>query len=47
MKAKMKIKYRKLWLFMIGAARPSDMEAYYSPEEQRQYGVVGIELLAE
>ncbi len=28
----------------IGAARPSDMEAYYSPAEQARCGVVGIEL---
>ncbi len=25
-------------------AKPSDMEEYYSAEEQRKYGVVGIEL---
>ena len=25
-------------------ASPKDMEAYYSPEKQRKYGVVGIEL---
>ena len=25
-------------------ARPSDMEAYYSKEEQEKYGVLGIEL---
>ena len=25
-------------------AKPSDMEQYYSEEEQRQYGVVGIEI---
>ena len=29
----------------IGTAHPSDMEAYYSPEEQKKYGVVGIELI--
>lgn len=28
----------------IDTARPSDMEQYYSAEEQRKYGVVGIEL---
>lgn len=28
----------------IESAHPSDMEAYYSLEEQRKYGVVGIEL---
>ncbi|MBR5858722.1 MAG: ASCH domain-containing protein [Clostridia bacterium] len=28
----------------IGTAHPSDMEQYYSAEEQRKYGVVGIEL---
>ena len=28
----------------IGTAHPSDMEAYYSAEEQKKYGVVGIEL---
>ena len=28
----------------IAAAKPSDMEAYYSAEEQKQYGVVGIEI---
>ena len=28
----------------VDTARPSDMEAYYSVEEQRKYGVVGIEL---
>ena len=28
----------------IADAKPSDMEAYYSIEEQKQYGVVGIEL---
>ena len=27
-----------------GKALPSDMEAYYSPEEQEKYGVVGIEI---
>ena len=25
-------------------AQPSDMEAYYSSEEQEKYGVLGIEL---
>jgi len=28
----------------VGNAKPSDMEQYYSVEEQRKYGVVGIEL---
>ena len=28
----------------VGTAHPSDMEQYYSAEEQRKYGVVGIEL---
>ena len=28
----------------LAAADPKDMEAYYSPEEQARYGVVGIEL---
>ena len=28
----------------IASAHPSDMEQYYSAEEQKQYGVVGIEL---
>ena len=28
----------------IDTAHPSDMEAYYSVEEQNKYGVVGIEL---
>ena len=28
----------------IDRAHPSDMEQYYSVEEQKQYGVVGIEL---
>ena len=28
----------------IAAASPKDMEAYYSPGEQRKYGVVGIRL---
>lgn len=28
----------------LKTASPKDMEAYYSPEKQRQYGVVGIEL---
>ena len=27
----------------LSAARPEDMELYYSPEKQKQYGVVGIE----
>ena len=28
----------------ISTAHPSDMEQYYSVEEQRKYGVVGIEI---
>lgn len=28
----------------LADARPEDMEAYYSPEKQAQYGVVGIEM---
>ena len=28
----------------IEAASAKDMQAYYSPEEQKQYGVVGIEI---
>ena len=28
----------------VNTAHPSDMEQYYSAEEQKQYGVVGIEL---
>ena len=28
----------------IDRAHPSDMEQYYSPEAQKRYGVVGIEL---
>ena len=28
----------------VDTAQPSDMEAYYSTEEQQKYGVVGIEL---
>ena len=28
----------------IGAASAKDMQAYYSPEEQKRYGVVGIEI---
>ena len=28
----------------VDSAKPSDMEQYYSIEEQNQYGVVGIEL---
>jgi len=28
----------------VATARPSDMAQYYSPEEQAQYGVIGIEL---
>lgn len=28
----------------VEQAQPSDMEAYYSAEEQQKYGVVGIEL---
>jgi len=30
----------------IDTAHPSDMEQYYSAQEQKQYGVVGIELLS-
>lgn len=29
----------------VDKAHPSDMEAYYSAEQQKQYGVVGIELM--
>ena len=28
----------------VNEAKPSDMEEYYSIEEQRKYGVVGIEI---
>ncbi len=28
----------------VNKAQPSDMEQYYSAEEQKKYGVVGIEL---
>ena len=28
----------------LPGASPTDMDAYYSPEEQKYYGVVGIEL---
>ena len=28
----------------VDKAHPSDMEAYYSAEEQKKYGVVGIEI---
>ena len=28
----------------VDTAHPSDMEAYYSAEQQQKYGVVGIEL---
>lgn len=28
----------------VDTAHPADMEQYYSPEEQKKYGVVGIEL---
>lgn len=28
----------------LATASPSDMEAYYTPEKQRQYGVLGIEI---
>ena len=28
----------------VGSAAPSDMEQYYSAEQQNQFGVVGIEL---
>ncbi len=43
--------YRTLPLLQCGyrledvdKATPADMEAYYSPEQQTQYGVVGIEI---
>ena len=29
----------------LAGASPSDMERYYAPEEQKKYGVVGIELV--
>ncbi|WP_295127382.1 ASCH domain-containing protein [Ruminococcus sp.] len=29
----------------IANASPADMEGYYSPERQREYGVAGIELM--
>lgn len=28
----------------ISTARPDDMDVYYSPEKQRKYGVLGIEI---
>ena len=28
----------------ISTAKPEDMDAYYSPEQQKKYGVVGIEI---
>ena len=28
----------------IGTAHPRDMEAYYSADQQKKYGVIGIEL---
>ena len=28
----------------ISAAKPKDMDAYYTPEQQEKYGVVGIEI---
>ena len=28
----------------VGTASPKDMETYYSPEKQKQYGVVGIRI---
>ena len=31
----------------VSSAKPDDMDAYYSKEEQRQYGVVGIRLKKE
>ena len=31
----------------VDRAHPSDMEQYYSAEEQKKYGVVGIELLLD
>lgn len=46
--------YRSLPLLQCGyteetvkTASPSDMEAYYSVEEQQKYGVVGIEILRQ
>ena len=29
----------------VGKASPSDMELYYTADEQKKYGVVGIELI--
>lgn len=29
----------------ISTAKPEDMDLYYSPEQQRKYGVLGIELV--
>ena len=31
----------------VATASPADMDAYYSAEEQRKYGVVGIELVVD
>lgn len=31
----------------LATARPEDMDAYYPPEKQKQYGVVGIEIIME
>lgn len=31
----------------VNTAAPSDMEQYYTAQQQRQYGVVGIELICE
>ena len=46
--------YKKLPLLKCGyttedinTAAPSDMEDYYSIDEQRKYGVVGIELIVD
>ncbi len=30
---------------MLGSTDPKDMEQYYSQEEQRRYGVLGIEIV--
>ena len=47
----MREKYKSLPLLKCGyttdnidTATPTDMEQYYSVEEQKKYGVVGIEL---
>ncbi len=31
----------------INSAKPEDMELYYSPEKQKLYGVLGIEIVLE